>query len=147
MPPREVRAESQLPPASWPEAQGAGSCDPTQCGIRAGWGGGGARPALGRERGFPGLPQALQVKILGASLATAVLRLQYSGLTHQGCPHLWPVSPCSWGYPVVNSHLSPLVYPHKWVASRGRPEILRTSGCLSLFLCSAQLEGSHRTPF
>lgn len=58
MPPREVRTESQLPPASWPEAQGAGSCDPTQCGISAGWGGG-ARPALGRERGFPGLPQAL----------------------------------------------------------------------------------------
>lgn len=70
MPPREVRAESQLPPASWPEAQGAGSCDPTQCGISAGWGWvGGARPALERERGFPGLPQVLQVKVLGAEAA------------------------------------------------------------------------------
>lgn len=36
MPPREVRTEPQLPPASWPEAQGAGSCDPTQCGISVG---------------------------------------------------------------------------------------------------------------
>lgn len=47
MPPREVRTESQLPPASWPEAQGAGSYDPTQCGISAGWDGGdGGAPGL-----------------------------------------------------------------------------------------------------
>lgn len=145
MPPREVRAESQLPPASWPEAQGAGSCDPTQCGISAGWGG--ARSALGRERGFPGLSQALQVKVLGASLATAVLSLRYSGLTYPSSPHLWPVSPCSWGYLVVNSHLSPLVYPYGLAASREAwdPKNFRLSIC-PLFLCSTQLEGSHRTP-
>lgn len=84
MPPREVRTEPQLPPSSWPEAQGAGSCDPTQCGISAG-----PRSALGMERGFPGLPQTLQIMAWGASLSTAVLRLQYPGITHPVCAHLW----------------------------------------------------------
>lgn len=92
---------------------------------------GGPRPALGMERGFPQLPQALQVVVLSASLATAVLMLRYPCLNHRDCPHLWPAHPPHvLGAALLYSRLDPLV--GSFWGKPGGPKNLR----LAAYLCS-----------